>query len=233
MTRRFHDRYEAGRALATELARVVPERNALVLALPRGGVPVAYEVARALDWPLDVIVVRKVGLPGQPELAMGAVASGARASPTRTCSRCSPIRTAFSSRSRRGSSRKWPPRGVVPRRPPTAVRRRPNVRRDRRWARDRRTMEAAVLALRSLGAARIVAARRWRRVRRAYGFSAPRMRSSASASRCGFSPSGSGTRTSTRPRTPRSNGCCPRAGTSSVARARRARLAQLNRREPT
>src|SRR5262249_13168226 len=76
MTRRFHDRYEAGRALAPELARVVPERDALVLALPRGGVPVAYEVARALDWPLDVMGVRKVGLPGQHELAMGAVASG-------------------------------------------------------------------------------------------------------------------------------------------------------------
>jgi putative phosphoribosyl transferase len=76
MTRIFRDRYDAGRQLALELARANHQRDALVLALPRGGVPVAYEVARMLDLPLDVLVVRKVGLPGQPELAMGAVASG-------------------------------------------------------------------------------------------------------------------------------------------------------------
>lgn len=73
----YHDRTEAGRRLAQELRRALPSRDdALVLALPRGGVPVGYEVARALELPLDVMMVRKLGLPSQPELAMGAIASG-------------------------------------------------------------------------------------------------------------------------------------------------------------
>jgi putative phosphoribosyl transferase len=72
MARTFRDRSEAGRALAARL-RHLHGAGVIVLALPRGGVPVAYEVARALDAPLDVIVVRKVGVPGQPELAMGAI----------------------------------------------------------------------------------------------------------------------------------------------------------------
>lgn len=72
----FPDRAAAGIALAQELqARVLPA-PIIVLALPRGGVAVAYEVARALRAPLDVMLVRKIGLPGQPELAMGAIASG-------------------------------------------------------------------------------------------------------------------------------------------------------------
>jgi predicted phosphoribosyltransferase len=70
------DRNEAGRRLATALAGYASRRNLLVLALPRGGVPVGYEVARALHAPLDVMLVRKLGLPGQEELAMGAIASG-------------------------------------------------------------------------------------------------------------------------------------------------------------
>ncbi|HEY6962781.1 MAG TPA: phosphoribosyltransferase family protein [Gaiellaceae bacterium] len=70
----FADRREAGRALGAELAGRV--ENPIVLGLPRGGVPVAWEVARALGAPLDVFVVRKLGHPRQPELAMGAVASG-------------------------------------------------------------------------------------------------------------------------------------------------------------
>ena len=69
----FHDRDEAGRRLAAELPAL---DRPIVLALPRGGVPVAAAVARALDAPLDVFVVRKLGLPMQPELAMGAVARG-------------------------------------------------------------------------------------------------------------------------------------------------------------
>jgi predicted phosphoribosyltransferase len=73
---RFRDRAEAGRILADELARDRTLDGALVLALPRGGVPVAAEVAEALDAPLDVMIVRKLGFPGQPELAMGAIASG-------------------------------------------------------------------------------------------------------------------------------------------------------------
>jgi erythromycin esterase-like protein/predicted phosphoribosyltransferase len=72
----FRDRREAGRVLAGRLAAYVNRPDVLVLALPRGGVPVAYEVARTLDAPLDVFVVRKLGVPGYEELAMGAVATG-------------------------------------------------------------------------------------------------------------------------------------------------------------
>src|ERR1700716_1055697 len=71
----FRDRREAGRYLATKL-RQYANRDVVVLGLPRGGVPVAFEVARALHAPLDVIVVRKLGVPFQPELAMGALGEG-------------------------------------------------------------------------------------------------------------------------------------------------------------
>jgi putative phosphoribosyl transferase len=76
MTSRFHDRYEAGRVLASQLGNYVDRADGLVLALPRGGVPVGFEVARALHAPLDVFLVRKLGVPGHEELAMGAIASG-------------------------------------------------------------------------------------------------------------------------------------------------------------
>ena len=76
MTPIFHDRNEAGKALAERVARSVREGNALVLGLPRGGVPVAYEIAQFLNAELDVFLVRKLGLPGQEELAIGAIASG-------------------------------------------------------------------------------------------------------------------------------------------------------------
>jgi putative phosphoribosyl transferase len=76
MARRFRDRADAGRRLASELVAYRDRPDVLVLALPRGGVPVGYEVARALGVPLDVFVVRKLGVPDQPELAMGAIASG-------------------------------------------------------------------------------------------------------------------------------------------------------------
>lgn len=72
----FADRTAAGIALARELEKRLLPPPLLVLGLPRGGVPVAYEVGRILEAPLDVMLVRKIGLPGQPELAMGAVASG-------------------------------------------------------------------------------------------------------------------------------------------------------------
>src|SRR5215510_14670093 len=72
----FGDRPAAGRALAEHLAEFQGRRDLVVLALPRGGVPVACEVARALDAPLDVFIVRKLGVPGHEELAMGAIASG-------------------------------------------------------------------------------------------------------------------------------------------------------------
>ena len=74
--RLFRDRYEAGRRLATALNDYVSRPNLLVLALPRGGVPVGSEAARALRASLDVMLVRKLGVPGQEELAMGAIASG-------------------------------------------------------------------------------------------------------------------------------------------------------------
>jgi putative phosphoribosyl transferase len=74
--RLFRDRYEAGRRLAAALTDYASRPNLLVLALPRGGVPVGYEVARALHAQLDVMLVRKLGVPGQEELAMGAIASG-------------------------------------------------------------------------------------------------------------------------------------------------------------
>lgn len=73
---RFRDRREAGRVLARLLGRYAGRDDVVVLALPRGGVPVAYEVAKALAAPLDVFVVRKLGVPGHGELAMGALASG-------------------------------------------------------------------------------------------------------------------------------------------------------------
>jgi len=76
MLRRFLDRFDAGAELASKLGSYRGDPSVLVLALPRGGVPVAFEVARALAAPLDVFVVRKLGVPGHRELAMGAIASG-------------------------------------------------------------------------------------------------------------------------------------------------------------
>ena len=73
----FPDRTEAGRRLAEQLKHL-KDQQPVVLALPRGGVPVAYEVARALEAPLDLVLVRKIGAPFQPELAIGAVVDGER-----------------------------------------------------------------------------------------------------------------------------------------------------------
>lgn len=76
MNARLHSRADAGRRLAARLQRYANRDDVIVLALPRGGVPVAFEVARSLHAPLDVFVVRKLGVPGHEELAMGAIASG-------------------------------------------------------------------------------------------------------------------------------------------------------------
>ena len=76
MANRFADRTEAGKLLAARRSRYASRQNLIVLALPRGGVPVAFEIARALSAPLDVFLVRKLGVPGQQELAMGAIATG-------------------------------------------------------------------------------------------------------------------------------------------------------------
>src|SRR5215213_9716868 len=72
----YRDRRDAGKALAARLTAYADSSDVLVLALPRGGVPVAFEVAQALHAPLDVFLVRKLGVPGREELAMGAIASG-------------------------------------------------------------------------------------------------------------------------------------------------------------
>lgn len=72
----FHDRADAGRRLASELSHYSDRGDILVLGLPRGGVPVAHQVAKTLNAPLDIFLVRKLGVPGQEELAMGAIASG-------------------------------------------------------------------------------------------------------------------------------------------------------------
>src|SRR3954452_18833250 len=74
--RMFRDRRHAGQVLARKLADYTDQPDVLVLALPRGGVPVGYEVALALRAPLDVFLVRKLGVPGHAELAMGAIATG-------------------------------------------------------------------------------------------------------------------------------------------------------------
>ena len=76
MVGKFRNRTEAGRLLGQKLSGLAGREDIVVLGLPRGGVPVAYEVATALDVPLDIFVVRKLGVPGHEELAMGAIASG-------------------------------------------------------------------------------------------------------------------------------------------------------------
>jgi predicted phosphoribosyltransferase len=72
----FEDRRDAGRKLGSALMSHVENENSIILALPRGGVPVAYEAARELGVPMDILLVRKLGVPGQEELAMGAIGSG-------------------------------------------------------------------------------------------------------------------------------------------------------------
>src|SRR6266480_5454330 len=76
MERAFSNRIEAGRELAEKLDKYAGREDVIVLGLPRGGVPVAYEVAKRLHVPLDVFIVRKLGVPGYEELALGAIASG-------------------------------------------------------------------------------------------------------------------------------------------------------------
>ncbi len=76
MPTRYRDRRHAGQVLAQALSHYAHRDDVIVLALPRGGVPVAFEIARALRAPLDLFIVRKLGVPGQPELAMGAIADG-------------------------------------------------------------------------------------------------------------------------------------------------------------
>jgi putative phosphoribosyl transferase len=156
--RRFRDRRDAGRQLAGALARYRGP-DVLVLALPRGGVPVGYEVARGLGAPLDVFVVRKLGVPGHEELAMGAIASGGARVINETVLRRARISgealAAVTAREEDEVARRE--RLYRGERPPPDVEGRTVILVDDGLATGA-TMRAAVEALRARGAARIVVA---------------------------------------------------------------------------
>jgi predicted phosphoribosyltransferase len=155
----FSDRFDAGRRLAAELLDYADRPDVLVLALPRGGVPVAFEVARALHAPLDVFLVRKLGVPGHRELAMGAIASGGvrvlNEDVVRGLGVPDEVLDAVAARERTELERReWAYRDG---RPPPAVRGRTVILVDDGLATGS-TMRAAVRALRAQGPARIVVA---------------------------------------------------------------------------
>lgn len=159
MQRIFADRAAAGRALAAALESLRGAADTIVLGLPRGGVPVAFEIAAALDLPLDVLVVRKLGLPWQPELAMGAIASGgALVLNDEVVRYLGGQDEAFSAvRAKEQSELERRERDYRGNRPPLAMRDRTGILVDDGLATGA-TMEAAVRALRTLGARRVVAA---------------------------------------------------------------------------
>lgn len=159
MRRVFADRAEAGRALADALAGRRGAPDTLVLGLPRGGVPVAFEVAHALDLPLDVLVVRKLGLPWQPELAMGAIASGGALVVNDQVVRYLPADSDALEkvRVREQAELERRERDYRGDRPPLAMAGRTGILVDDGLATGA-TMEAAVRALQSLGARRVVVA---------------------------------------------------------------------------
>lgn len=155
----FADRSEAGRALAGALAQWRGAPDTVVLGLPRGGVPVAYEIASALGLPLDVLLVRKLGLPAQPELAMGAIASGGAVVFNDDVIRYLPQGSDALEAVRQREQRELERRERIFRgdRPPLDMRDRTGILVDDGLATGA-TMEAAVRALRKLGAKRIVVA---------------------------------------------------------------------------
>jgi putative phosphoribosyl transferase len=155
----YRDRRDAGRQLAAELREYADRPDLIVLALPRGGVPVAYEVATALGAPLDVFVVRKLGVPGHEEYAMGAIATGGvRVLDERVLRAAGVTRTELdavtASETRELERRERRYRGD---RPPPDVRGRTVILVDDGLATGS-TMRAAVAALREEGAARVVVA---------------------------------------------------------------------------
>lgn len=155
----FADRPEAGRALAERLDAWRGRPDSLVLGLPRGGVPVAFEVARSLGLPLDVLVVRKLGLPAQPELAMGAIASGGALVVNEDVLRYLPGgEDAFDSvRAREQRELERREREFRGERPPLDPRGKAVILVDDGLATGA-TMEAAVRSMQSLGAKRVVVA---------------------------------------------------------------------------
>jgi len=159
MQRVFADRADAGRALARALEAHRGAADTLVLGLPRGGVPVAFEVAQALSLPLDVLVVRKLGLPWQPELAMGAIASGgALVLNDAVVRHLGGHRAEFDAvREREQVELERRERHYRGDRPPLAMRGRTGILVDDGLATGA-TMEAAVRALQALGAARVIVA---------------------------------------------------------------------------
>ena len=159
MSARFRDRREAGRFLARELAAYANRPDVIVLALPRGGVPVGYEIAQALHAPLDVFLVRKLGVPGHEEYAMGAIASGGvsvlnEEVVQRLGISPYPIETLAAREQRELERRERAYRGE---RPPPEVSGRTVILVDDGLATGA-SMQAAVLALRRLQPARIVVA---------------------------------------------------------------------------
>jgi len=155
----FADRTDAGRELARELEARAGWKNAIVLALPRGGVPVAAEIARKLGLPLDVLVVRKLGVPAQPELAMGAIASGGAIVVNEEVLRFVPggkraLEDVAARERRELTRREQAYRGS---RPPLDVRGLTVILVDDGMATGA-SMQVAVQALRNLGAARVVVA---------------------------------------------------------------------------
>jgi putative phosphoribosyl transferase len=159
MQRVYADRAEGGRALAAALGSHRGATDTIVLGLPRGGVPVAYEVATGLDLPLDVLVVRKLGLPWQPELAMGAIASGGALVRNDEVVRYLGDRAdAFAAvRAREQAELERRERDYRGDRPPLEMRNRTGILVDDGLATGA-TMEVAVRALKALGARRVVVA---------------------------------------------------------------------------
>jgi putative phosphoribosyl transferase len=155
----FLDRRDAGRQLAGRLLHYANQPDVIVMALPRGGVPVGYEVARTLNVPLDVFLVRKLGVPGHEELAMGAIASGGvnvlNMDVVESLRISQPLIEAMAARELRELARRE--REYRDDRSPPDVRQRTVILVDDGLATGS-TMRAAVEALRRLGAARIVVA---------------------------------------------------------------------------
>lgn len=155
----YSSRSEAGRDLAAALAPFAGRPEVVVLALPRGGVPVGFEVAEALDAPLDVYVVRKLGVPGHEELAMGAVASGGvrvlNDEVIWTCGVCDDVVEAISAAEWREVG--WRERELRGGRPMAAVSGHKAILVDDGMATGA-TMRAAVAAVRMLGPESVVAA---------------------------------------------------------------------------